>query len=95
MIFFIVMGIGVAHKLHVRFTWKISKKETRINVAYWILKDSKCIPEDMAFIQDLDNEEHYLLAITKDMKLTALVQKLTWISQRMSVLNGLQLEAYK
>lgn len=49
----------------------------------------------MVFIQDPDNEVHYLLAVTKDMKLTTLVEKLTWISQRMSVLNGLQLEAYK
>jgi len=74
---------------------KFQKKKTKINVAYWILEDSNAIPQDMAFVQDPNNDEHYLLVVTKDMKLTTLVNKLTWISQRMAVLNTLQLEAYK
>ena len=74
---------------------RFQKKKTKIDVAYWILEDSKTIPEDMAFVQDPKNDEHYLLVITKDMKITTLVEKLTWISQRMAVINGLQLEAYK
>jgi len=74
---------------------KFQRNKTRINVAYWILEDSKCIPEDMVFIQDPNNPEHYLLVVTKRMSITTLVQKLTWISQRMSVLNGLRLEVYK
>ena len=74
---------------------KFQKKKTQIDVAYWIQEDSKAIPDDMAFLQDPDNDEHYLLVITKNMKITTLVDKLTWISQRIAVINGLQLEAYK
>jgi len=37
----------------------------------------------------------YLLTITKDMKITDLVFKLQWIAQRMTVMTGLTLEAYK
>jgi hypothetical protein len=39
----------------------------------------------MAFVEDPDNPEHYLLTITKNMKITDLVFKLQWIAQRMTV----------
>jgi hypothetical protein len=74
---------------------KFQKPKTKIHVAYWILEDSLVIPSDMAFVQDPDNSEHYLLVVTKDMTLKTLVDKLTWISQRMTMMTGLELEAYK
>lgn len=78
-----------------KFLGGFQKKGTRINCAYWILEDSESIPEGMAFVQDPDNPEHYLLAVTRDMKITDLISKLKWISQRMAVMSGLTLEAYK
>ena len=78
-----------------KFLGGFQKKGTKINCAYWILEDSEAIPKDMEFVQDPDNPEHYLLTITKDMKITDLVFKLKWISQRMAIMNGLGLEAYQ
>jgi hypothetical protein len=49
----------------------------------------------MEFVQDPDDSDHYLLTITKDMKITDLVFKLTWISQRMTVMTDLTLEVNK
>lgn len=49
----------------------------------------------MEFVQDPDNPEHYLLAITKDMPISDLVKKLQWIAQHMTVMNDLSLEAHK
>lgn len=77
------------------FLGGFQKKGTKINCAYWILEDSKVIPEDMEFVQDPDNPEHYLLTITKDMLISDLVKKLQWISDHMTVMNDLTLEAYK
>lgn len=74
---------------------KFQKKGTKINVAYWILESSIHIPEDMAFVQDPKNAEHYLLVVKKRMLVTTLVEKLTRISQRMTIMNDLQLEAFK
>ena len=77
------------------FLGGFQKKGTKIRCAYWILEDSKVIPEDMEFIQDPDNAEHYLLTITKDMPISELVKKLQWIANHMTVMNDLTLEAYK
>jgi|TARA_B110000211_G_scaffold90093_1_gene105225 hypothetical protein len=49
----------------------------------------------MAFVQDPDNTEHFLLTITEDMKITDLVFKLNWISDRVTTMSDLALEAYK
>ena len=78
-----------------KFLGGFQKKGTKINCAYWIFEGNQAIPTDMAFVQDPDNPEHYLLTITKDMKITDLVYKLRWISQRMTTMKGLTLEAYK
>lgn len=78
-----------------KFLGGFQKKGTKISCAYWILEDNEAIPEDMEFVQDPDNAEHYLLCITKKMHLNELVSKLTFISQRMAVMNDLALEAYK
>lgn len=77
------------------FLGGFQKKGTKVSCAYWILEDSKVIPEDMEFVQDPDNPEHYLLAITKDMPICDLVKKLQWIAQHMTIMNDLSLEAYK
>ena len=78
-----------------KFLGGFQKKGTIINCAYWIFEGNPSIPSDMAFVEDPDNPEHYLLTITKDMKITDLVFKLQWIAQRMTVRTGLALEAYK
>ena len=77
------------------FLGKMQKKGTKINMDYWILENNQCIPDDMEFVQDPNNSEHYLLTVTKDMTIKQLVDKLTWIAQRMAVMNDLTLEAYK
>lgn len=89
-------SVSVNHAVNtMKFLGGFQKKGTKISCAYWILEESDAIPVDMAFVQDPDNDEHYLLTITKDMKITDLVYKLTWISQRVTVMNNLKLEAYK
>ncbi len=74
---------------------KFQKPGVQINVAYWILESSNNLPEDMAFVQDPNNYEHYLLVVTKRMTVATLVGKLTRLAQRMTVMNDLKLEAYK
>lgn len=89
-------SVSVDHAINtMKFLGGFQKPGTKINCAYWILEDSDAIPEDMEFVQDPDNPDHYLLAITKDMKITDLVYKLNWIAQRMTVMKDLTLEAYK
>ncbi|MBB3060342.1 hypothetical protein [Microbulbifer rhizosphaerae] len=78
-----------------KFLGGFQKKGTKINCAYWILENNEAIPKDMEFVQDPDNPEHYLLTITKDMKISDLVFKLKWIAQRMTTIDDLSLEAYK
>lgn len=77
------------------FLGGFQKKGTKVKCAYWILENAESIPQDMKFVQDPDNPEHYLLTITKDMRISDLVLKLQWISQRMTTMEGLVLEAYK
>ncbi len=78
-----------------KFLGGFQKKGTKINCAYWILENSNAIPSAMEFVQDPDNPDHYLLTITEDMKISTLVEKLKFIAQRVTVMNGLTLEAYK
>ncbi|MBL4658794.1 MAG: hypothetical protein JKY19_00430 [Alcanivoracaceae bacterium] len=83
-------AVGTMH-----FLAGFQKKGIKINCAYWILKDHLSIPEGLSFVQDSDNKAHYLLAVTKPMKISSLVEKLTWISHRMTLMKDLTLEAYK
>lgn len=78
-----------------KFLGGFQKKGTKMRCAYWILEDNEAIPDNMEFIQDPDNSEHYLLCVTKRMHLSELVSKLNFIAQRMAVMNDLPLEAYK
>ena len=55
------------------FLGGFQKRGTKVQCAHWILENSESIPEHMAFVQDPDKPEHYLLAVTKRMKLTDLV----------------------
>lgn len=71
------------------------KKGTKIRCAYWILEDNKAIPTGMKFVQDPKDPEHYLLCVIKKMHISTLVEKLTFIAQRMAVMNDLPLEAFK
>lgn len=89
-------SISVKHATKIMtFLGGFQKKGTRIHCAYWILEDNAAIPQDMKFVEDPDDPDHYLLVITKDMKITDLASKLTWINQRMTKMSGLTLEAYK
>lgn len=78
-----------------KFLGGFQKKGTKINCAYWILENNNAIPPAMEFVQDPDNPDHYLLTITEDMKISTLVDKLAFIAQRVTVMKGLTLEAYK
>lgn len=89
-------SISVKHATKIMtFLGGFQKRGTKIHCAYWILEDNAAIPQDMKFVEDPDDPDHYLLVITKDMKITDLVSKLTWINQRMTKMSGLILEAYK
>lgn len=89
-------SVSVDHAINtMKFLGGFQKPGKRISCAYWILEDSDAIPLDMEFVQDPDNPDHYLLAITKDMKITDLVYKLSWIAQRVTVMKDLTMEAYK
>lgn len=89
-------SISLQHAIGtMKFLGGFQKKGTKINCAYWILRDCDAIPAAMEFVQDPDNPEHYLLTITEDMKITTLVEKLKFISQRVTVMKDLTLEAYK
>ncbi len=89
-------SVSVDHAIKItKFLGGFQKKGTKLNCAYWILETNDAIPSDMEFVQDPDDPDHYLLTITKDMKITDLVAKLTWISHRMTVMKDLTLEAYK
>lgn len=77
-----------------KFLGKFQKKGTKMNCAYWVFKDTGWLPDGLEFIQDPDNEEHYLLAVTEDMLVSTLVEKLKYIGIRMSVLD-IPLEAFK
>lgn len=79
----------------IKFLGKFQKPGTKIKCAYWILEDNPMFPADMKFVVDPDNSSHYLLVITKGMHINELVTKLKQISHRMTVMNGLELEAYK
>jgi len=54
---------------------------------YWIL-DAADIPSGMKFVEDRDPKKkgHYFLTVTETMKVSSLVEKLKWISDRMSVI---------
>ena len=78
-----------------KFLAGFQKKGTGIRCAYWILEDNPSIPEGMAFVEDPDNPAHYLLIVTRRMRLTELVDKLKWIGMRMAVMNDLPLEAFR
>lgn len=77
------------------FLGGFQKKGTKINCAYWVLENDMSIPDDMKFVQDPDNPEHYLLLVTKPMYIDKLVYKLTLISQKMSLISEFPLEAFK
>lgn len=74
---------------------KFQKVGTKVKVAYWILENSESIPKGLGFEVDPDNSEHYFLVVTEKMLVTQLIEKLTFISQRMAVMNDLSLEVYK
>lgn len=60
------------------------------NVAWWIL--SKCdMPSGLAFLQDPKDSNHYFLAATERMHVSALVRKLKLISFHMTTMkDGMQ-----
>jgi len=78
-----------------RFLGKFQKKGTQVNCAYWILEDTDWLPDGLEFIQDPDNDQHYLLAVKEDMLVSKLVEKLKFIGIRMAVMKDLPLEAFK
>jgi hypothetical protein len=78
-----------------KFLGKFQKPKTIVKCAYWILETNPMIPNDMAFVQDPENPSHYLLTITKGMHISELITNLRLVEYRMTVMNGLKLEAYK
>jgi len=57
-----------------------------INI-YWVLEQAD-IPSGMKFEPDSNKKGHYFLTVTEKMLLSALVDKLKWIAQRMSVIKN-------
>ncbi|MCL6272180.1 hypothetical protein M3P05_19860 [Sansalvadorimonas sp. 2012CJ34-2] len=59
---------------------------------YWVLSKSD-IPDGLAFVQDRKPKKkgHYFLAVTREMKVSSLVEKLRWVADRMSVIRDSEL----
>lgn len=52
---------------------------------YWVLSEAD-IPPDLAFVEDAESPGHYFLCAVERMRIESLVEKLTLISHRMSVI---------
>jgi len=52
---------------------------------YWVLSEAD-IPPGLEFVEDDTNPGHYFLTVTEPMRIEKLVEKLTMISHRMSVI---------
>ncbi|MFL0800404.1 MAG: hypothetical protein K6L80_08155 [Agarilytica sp.] len=80
------MGLSFsAHWQHLKRIYKLKKKVTggkQIDV-YWVLEKAD-IPSGLKFVQDPKDPNHYLLTITEQMHVSALVSKLKWLADRMS-----------
>lgn len=80
---------------HLKSTWKMLRKHAKgknqsgpANIASWILQSRK-IPNDMAFIQDPKNNNHYFLVVTKKMHVSTLVTNLKLIGHAMTIMKDL------
>jgi hypothetical protein len=56
---------------------------------YWVISGAD-IPEGLAFVEDRNpkNKSHFFLAVTQQMTAVALVEKLKWVADRMSVIRA-------
>lgn len=52
---------------------------------YWVFSEAD-LPPGLEFIEDKTNQGHYFLAVTKSMKVDALVEKLKFVAFRMAVI---------
>lgn len=52
---------------------------------YWVLEEAD-VPDGLKFEPDSQKKGHYLLTATKKMLIHQLVEKLTWVADRMSVI---------
>ncbi|WP_226649538.1 hypothetical protein [Microbulbifer variabilis] len=86
------MGLSFsAHWQHLKRIYRLKKKITRglpIHV-FWVLEKVD-IPSGLAFVPDPKDKNHYLLTVTERMKVETLVEKLTWVADRMSVIREAQ-----
>lgn len=84
------MGLSFsAHWQHLKRIYRLKKKVTQgkqIDV-YWILEKAD-IPPGLKFVQDPKDPQHYLLTVTERMHVSSLVNKLSWIADRMSAIKS-------
>lgn len=66
--------------------WNVpeARKKKPIDI-YWVLSEAD-IPPDLEFVEDDSSPGHYFLTVTAPMRIEKLVEKLTMISHRMSVI---------
>lgn len=72
---------------NLRFVYGMYKKREKkkpIDIC-WVLSEAD-IPPDLEFVEDDTNPGHYFLTVTAPMRIEKLVEKLTMISHRMSVI---------
>ena len=61
-----------------------SKGKKPVDV-YWVLSEAD-LPSGLMFVEDVNNEGHYFLAVTERMLVEQLVTKLTLVSYRLTVI---------
>ncbi|OZG74445.1 hypothetical protein BTA51_05400 [Hahella sp. CCB-MM4] len=82
------MGLSFsAHWQHLKRIYKLKEKYAKgrpIDV-YWVLEATE-IPDGLQFVPDPKDSRHYLLTVTKRMRVDELVTKLEWVADRMSII---------
>lgn len=82
------MGLSFsAHWQHLKRIYRLKQKITpqkSIDV-FWVLEKAD-IPSGLEFVADPKDSNHYLLTVTEKMTVYALVAKLNWVADRMSVI---------
>lgn len=71
---------------HLKDQFKLKRKwnkEKSIDI-YWLLGSFE-LPTGLKFVQDNRDSQHYLLIVCERMTVDALVEKLSWIADRMAI----------
>ncbi len=80
-----------AHWQHLKAVFKLKEKHNPgepVQV-YWVLETAD-IPTKMKFVADRNNDQHFLLTVTETMTVWELISKLSWLADRMSVMQDMR-----